>query len=43
MRWRAKSLICFWLSCAIFMSNDWKNVSMIMACVIKTNKHGTEE
>ena len=25
MRWRAKTLICFWLSYVVFMSSAWKN------------------
>ena len=28
MRWKAKPLICFWLSCVVFLSSAWKNVGI---------------
>ena len=32
MRWKAKSLFCFWLSYVVFLSSAWKNVSMRIMC-----------
>ena len=32
MRWKSKSLICFWLSYVVFLSSAWKNVGMTIAC-----------
>ena len=36
MRSRTRTLICFWLSCVVFVPNAWKNVGMLLKAEIRT-------
>jgi len=43
MKWRAKPLICFWLSHVVFLSRAWKNTGMTMTCNRCPNKQRSFE